>query len=625
MVRKMNITMVRLTGCCLMLVVSIMVGLEIYSSLEIELVTLHRELSQQQPRTITRTDKRLKGDKVKVIQELPTRTTPTPTRTPTRPFPKWGSSVTEEQEIGIPFPPLLSFIQTSSPFKGISSYYRSTLDHSKASKTILPYLPEMLYMIQPSDGNNQTAGTASVPSPPVLYASILHRRQHGPAAPTERWQELELTKKHKLNQTERVMLYALQMLHQEVSTNIAYRQQNDNVCQDSRWPFLCQNLYPSLTLSNTNQIGGGFPFLAYYGDYKGCNHHNWQQLANGDNTEPISWEDLQTNATKNVSIPLFTVAAQSKDCNYTVPFPNFYQISFSLDDNVTRDKRMKRGLPEYSWSQKQSKIVWRGSLTGGIADNVTKCPRWKMVETMYQIEKRRRELHHQNNRSKATTTTTRNIEGVNESTSLPKSSDYQEIFDVKITAIEEPDKIYQSQLEHDIGDQPIVKSRLQLHQMQWYRGVIDIDGHSWSGRFGSLLCMNSVVMKVDPSWVEYFYARRQSGNNDELQAWKHYIPIRADLSNLEEMTEYVLDPANDEVLQEIVLQANSWCRQNMMISRIVTDMLDVWDRYVQLLNINNDRWLEQWNDRVQTSILENPNLLMDVLDISNYPPIPKGQ
>ena len=161
--------------------------------------------------------------------------------------------------------------------------------------------------------------------------------------------------------------------------------------------------------------------------------------------------------------------------------------------------------------------------------------------------------------------------------------------------------------------------------MQWYRGVIDIDGHSWSGRFGSLLCMNSVVMKVDPSWVEYFYARRQSGNNDELQAWKHYIPIRADFSNLEEMTEYVLDPANDEVLQEIVLQANSWCRQNMMISRIVTDMLDVWDRYVQLLNINNDRWLEQWNDRVQTSILENPNLLMDVLDISNYPPIPKGQ
>ncbi len=218
----------------------------------------------------------------------------------------------------------------------------------------------------------------------------------------------------------------------------------------------------------------------------------------------------------------------------------------------------------------------------------------------------------------------RSAKVVASSVSLSPSLAYPEIFDAKITAILHAETKYQSQLEHELGDQPIGDSQLPFHDFQKYRGIIDIDGHSWSGRFGSLLCMNSVVLKVDPNYVEYFYARRRSGKStgSELQAWIHYIPIRADFSNLEEMAEYVLDPANDDTLQEMVHQANDWCRQNMIVSRILTDMLDVWDRYVKLLNINNERWLEQyWTDTVQSTILENRNLNMVLLNISEYPPL----
>jgi hypothetical protein len=212
-------------------------------------------------------------------------------------------------------------------------------------------------------------------------------------------------------------------------------------------------------------------------------------------------------------------------------------------------------------------------------------------------------------------------------------SEYAELFDAKITSI--PDvaraELYQTQLEQDIGNQAIMNDRIQFHDFQRYRGIIDIDGHSWSGRFGSLLCLNSVILKVEPTYVEYFYARLPSRNNrrnhtnhiddndnDELQAWKHYIPIRADFSNLEEMAEYVIDPAHDDVLQYIVQNANAWCQQNMISSTITKDMLDVWDRYVELLNVNNIQWTEQhWTDDVQAAVLNDHHLNMVPLDLSD--------
>ena len=137
-----------------------------------------------------------------------------------------------------------------------------------------------------------------------------------------------------------------------------------------------------------------------------------------------------------------------------------------------------------------------------------------------------------------------------------------------------------------------------------------------------------MVLKIDPSYVEYFYARQSKskrnvdgnddGNND-LRAWKHYIPIRADFSNIEEMAEYVLDLTNDDVLQDIVRNANDWCRNNMIHSTIASDMLDVWDRYVELLNINDIHWTEQyWTEDIQAAILDDRNLNMVPLDISHY-------
>ena len=140
-----------------------------------------------------------------------------------------------------------------------------------------------------------------------------------------------------------------------------------------------------------------------------------------------------------------------------------------------------------------------------------------MAEAIYKIETHRRNMYNVNNAS------TSEAE-LPESSLSAQESDYQEIFDAKVTAMYGEKKVlYQKQFEQDIG-QSIVHSNIQFNDFQQYRGIIDIDGHSWSGRFGSLLCLNSVVLKIDPSYVEYFYARQRNskrnvdgnddGNND---------------------------------------------------------------------------------------------------------------
>lgn len=53
--------------------------------------------------------------------------------------------------------------------------------------------------------------------------------------------------------------------------------------------------------------------------------------------------------------------------------------------------------------------------------------------------------------------------------------------------------------------------------------VIDIDGNAWSSRFRRLLNSNNVVLKASmyPEWLSHL-----------LIPWYHYVPIRADYSDI---------------------------------------------------------------------------------------------
>lgn len=65
------------------------------------------------------------------------------------------------------------------------------------------------------------------------------------------------------------------------------------------------------------------------------------------------------------------------------------------------------------------------------------------------------------------------------------------------------------------------------------RFIFDIDGNANSWNFMAKLRLGCCVLKVESDWRQWF--------QDRLEAWRHYVPIRADLSDLHEKMSWCLD------------------------------------------------------------------------------------
>jgi hypothetical protein len=96
----------------------------------------------------------------------------------------------------------------------------------------------------------------------------------------------------------------------------------------------------------------------------------------------------------------------------------------------------------------------------------------------------------------------------------------------------------------------IVAADLQLPDEQFVslirraRGLFDVDGNvnSWSGLWWKLRS-NSVTIKVESSNKQWYY--------DKLKPWVHYVPVAANMSDLDAAVHFVLDSANDNALKAI--------------------------------------------------------------------------
>jgi large subunit ribosomal protein L34 len=59
-----------------------------------------------------------------------------------------------------------------------------------------------------------------------------------------------------------------------------------------------------------------------------------------------------------------------------------------------------------------------------------------------------------------------------------------------------------------------------------YRAILDTDGNGWSGRFGLIMCYNSIVIKIESEKGFMAYYQR------DLKPWEHYIPVHPNLTDL---------------------------------------------------------------------------------------------
>lgn len=133
--------------------------------------------------------------------------------------------------------------------------------------------------------------------------------------------------------------------------------------------------------------------------------------------------------------------------------------------------------------------------------------------------------------------------------------------------------------EEEIRNTTLVKGWMSFNNQMKYKAIIDIDGNDWSSRFPKLLCTNSVVIKIEPDFVEYYY--------DELKPMEHFIP--ASLDNLTEVLAYVMNDDNEAEMKRISCAAVSWCRRAMNAKQIAMDMMQQLQKYDIALNEYFDR------------------------------------
>jgi hypothetical protein len=236
-------------------------------------------------------------------------------------------------------------------------------------------------------------------------------------------------------------------------------------------------------------------------------------------------------------------------------YKNFNSRSW---DELLRERNRK-----FPWASKINKAIWRGSATG----NVNVYHDWRDLPRAQLV------LFSQNNPN---------------------------LLDAGFTSVSQWNETALSEMQKS----GFMKKIMPIEDFQKFKAIVDIDGNSWSSRFVSLLCMNSIVLKVVPNYVEYTFF--------ELQPWVHYVPVHGNLSNLEEMLRLATsdDKRKAKMIESIVRNANNWCRQKMTGSQMVTDMSWIINSYLEILQYEDDKSgsFTMWKDgyfRNSTSWNEN--------------------
>jgi Glycosyl transferase family 90 len=232
------------------------------------------------------------------------------------------------------------------------------------------------------------------------------------------------------------------------------------------------------------------------------------------------WEN---GSLRPIRVPLMTMGARL-DCPYAIPIPSYQSIQTAKAGASFNSSSFY--IP---WNSKPPKLVWRGSLSDANHGNWTMSTRFRIVR---------------------------------------QALDRPDLFDVGFAQIPPQHRL------------PIDQSLLMkpaLVRMEWfmeYQAILDMDGNSWSSRFGTLLCYNSIVLKVTPAYVDSFYY--------QLRPHVLYVPIDSSGNSgtwLEALTRKMLDPGQAAQVGQMVDQANAWCRNYFATENLAREYLDIWQTY----------------------------------------------
>lgn len=216
------------------------------------------------------------------------------------------------------------------------------------------------------------------------------------------------------------------------------------------------------------------------------------------------WDTFSSLATQ---VPIFSFGKSTYDhCTFLIPDPAFLDSEGYLEQK----EKIRTCEEKYPWHKKRRKVFWRGANSG-----------LHMGSERWQEEGRVR---------------------LAMATKRINNHDFLDAYISKV--IEADDPIYTDK----VRDAGLVKEYVPLEEFFKYRYLISIDGMhcAWCSTF-TFLSSKSTVFKVESNLQQWYYAR--------LKPWKHYIPVRPDLADLQEKIQWAFD--HEEHCQTIAETASS--------------------------------------------------------------------
>jgi hypothetical protein len=166
-----------------------------------------------------------------------------------------------------------------------------------------------------------------------------------------------------------------------------------------------------------------------------------------------------------------------------------------------REEFQRKWLP---WQDRERRVFWRGSSTGGGFNNLT-------VESFLGLPRYRL---------------------------CAAGARLHGLLDAKLTNIVHAKGASEAEQILDfLNSQGLFAPRVPQIEFMKYRFQIDIDGISNAWGLLLKLLMGSCVLKVASEWRQWYY--------DKLRPWVHYVPVKNDLSDLAEQVSWCLEHDSD--------------------------------------------------------------------------------
>ncbi|RLL96630.1 hypothetical protein CFD26_102656 [Aspergillus turcosus] len=201
---------------------------------------------------------------------------------------------------------------------------------------------------------------------------------------------------------------------------------------------------------------------------------------------------------------------------------------------------------DYPWDEKQEKMFWRGSTTGGFSRGGG----WR---------RQHRQIFVGNiNSLDNAKVLTKAADGQWQTRQVSRA-DYRDLFDVKFTSIGQCDP-NDCNAQKEFFD--VVDAAGQ--QDAWaFKYLVDIDGNAFSGRYYAFLHSNSLVCKV---------AISREWHDEWIKPWVHYVPLSLTGDEyVETMRYFVAEDEGKNTAANIARKGQDWA-----LKALRNDDMEVW-------------------------------------------------